>query len=128
ALWHIYHHLDTSKIRNYLIDQRAQKLGISTVESRKQYDDPIHLSKTFLDPKNCSELFLNCQVQGWEIRQEPGQAIMIPAYSPHQVCNLANCIKIAMDFLSPQSIERCIQVKEELREQRNHRGNVFLTL
>ncbi|KAH9806959.1 hypothetical protein DFH28DRAFT_844590, partial [Melampsora americana] len=48
---------------------------------------------------------------------QPGEAIMIPAYSPDQVCNLANCIRIAMDFVSPQSIERCIQAKEELTEQ-----------
>lgn len=28
---------------------------------------------------------------------------MIPAYCAHQVCNLADCIKIACDFLSPRN-------------------------
>lgn len=58
-------------------------------------------------------------VRGWEVKQQPGEAIFIPAYTAHQVCNLANCIKVAADFVSPHSIERCIRLTEEFRLQ-NH--------
>ncbi|EGF98085.1 uncharacterized protein MELLADRAFT_96177 [Melampsora larici-populina 98AG31] len=47
----------------------------------------------------------------------PGEAIFVPAYTTHQVCNLANCIKVAVDFVSPTSIERCNKLRGEFRTQ-----------
>ena len=34
-----------------------------------------------------------------------------------QVCNLADCIKVACDFVSPENIERCEVLTREFREQ-----------
>ena len=34
-----------------------------------------------------------------------------------QVCNLADCIKVACDFVSPENIERCEILTREFREQ-----------
>ena len=34
-----------------------------------------------------------------------------------QVCNLAGCIKIACDFVSPDNIGRCETLTSEFREQ-----------
>jgi len=58
-------------------------------------------------------------VKGWEVKQKPGEAVLIPAYTAYQVCNLANCINVAADFVSPHSIQRCIKLTEEFRVQ-NH--------
>jgi hypothetical protein len=33
------------------------------------------------------------------------------------VCNLADCIKIAIDFVSPENIDRCERLTREFREQ-----------
>ena len=33
--------------------------------------------------------------------------MFIPAGCAHQVCNLADCIKIALDFVSPREWWRC---------------------
>ena len=38
---------------------------------------------------------------------------------PTQVCNLADCIKVAADFVSPTSVERCAVLTKEFRDQ-NH--------
>ena len=34
-----------------------------------------------------------------------------------QVCNLADCIKVACDFVSPENISRCETLTKEFREQ-----------
>lgn len=40
-------------------------------------------------------------------------------YFRFQVCNLADCIKVACDFVSPENIERCEALTKEFRDQ-NH--------
>lgn len=32
-----------------------------------------------------------------------------------QVCNLADCIKVAADFVSPENVQRCAQLTQEFR-------------
>ena len=66
-------------------------------------------------------------VKSWRIVQSPGQAVFIPAGSvsfpsrphctilmdssscscAHQVCNFADCIKIASDFVSTTNVPSC---------------------
>ena len=38
-------------------------------------------------------------------------------YFRFQVCNLADCIKVACDFVSPENIGRCETLTSEFREQ-----------
>ena len=37
--------------------------------------------------------------------------------SAPQVVNLADCIKVACDFVSPENIDRCFMLTREFREQ-----------
>ncbi|KIK50826.1 hypothetical protein GYMLUDRAFT_142449, partial [Collybiopsis luxurians FD-317 M1] len=46
----------------------------------------------------------------------PGEAVFIPAGCAHQVCNLADCIKVAIDFISPENVPRCDQFTRGLRQ------------
>ncbi|EGF99620.1 uncharacterized protein MELLADRAFT_94186 [Melampsora larici-populina 98AG31] len=117
ALWHLYHANDTEKLREFLYDHNAKILGISIEEVKSKYDDPIHTTRTYLDVEMRKKLWEEYGVKGYEIRQEPGEAVFVPAYTAHQVCNLANCIKVAADFVSPISIERCMKLKDEFRQQ-----------
>ncbi|KAJ7789241.1 hypothetical protein B0H14DRAFT_2397649, partial [Mycena olivaceomarginata] len=48
-----------------------------------------------------------------------GEAVFIPAGCAHQVCNLSDCIKIAIDFVLLENIERCAKLTKEFREQIN---------
>ncbi|EGG04251.1 uncharacterized protein MELLADRAFT_108548 [Melampsora larici-populina 98AG31] len=117
SLWHLYHANDAEKVRKFLYEHHAQQLGISVEEVKSGYDDPIHVTRTYIDVEKREKLRKEYGVKGYEIRQKPGEAVFIPAYTAHQVCNLANCIKVAADFVSPISIEKCMKLKEEFREQ-----------
>lgn len=117
ALWHLYHASDTEKLREFLYDHNSEKLGISVEEVKSKYDDPIHTTRTYIDVEMRQKLWEEYGVKGYEIKQRPGEAVFIPAYTAHQVCNLANCIKVAADFVSPVSIERCMKLKDEFRQQ-----------
>lgn len=40
-----------------------------------------------------------------------------------QVCNLADIVKVAIDFVSPENIQRCEKLTKEFREQ--NQGSVW---
>ena len=55
--------------------------------------------------------------------------MVIPAACAHQVRNLRSCIKIALDFVSPESVPHCLAQREERRvlamEEVNERGGAL---
>ncbi|KAJ7853152.1 hypothetical protein B0H14DRAFT_3136940 [Mycena olivaceomarginata] len=56
-------------------------------------------------------------VQSYRVYQRPGEAIFIPAGCAHQVWNLSDCIKVAIDFVSPENVARCETLTQQFREQ-----------
>ncbi|KAH9927146.1 Clavaminate synthase-like protein [Epithele typhae] len=107
AAWDIYRAEDTGKLRKFL---RRRFKG--------QYQhDPIHSQQFYLDASLRQELYREHNVISHRIYQRPGEAVFIPAGCAHQVCNLADCIKVAADFVSPENIERCETLTREFREQ-----------
>ncbi|KAJ6605892.1 hypothetical protein B0H10DRAFT_1820022, partial [Mycena sp. CBHHK59/15] len=46
------------------------------------------------------KLWRTCGVKGYRVYQQVGEAVMIPAGCAHQVRNLSDCIKVAIDFVS----------------------------
>ncbi|KAK4407644.1 Lysine-specific demethylase [Sesamum angolense] len=62
-------------------------------------------------------------VEPWTFVQKLGEAVFIPAGCPHQVRNLKSCIKVALDFVSPENLGECIRLTEEFRTlPQNHRA------
>ncbi|BBG97657.1 Transcription factor jumonji domain-containing protein [Prunus dulcis] len=62
-------------------------------------------------------------VEPWTFMQYLGEAVFIPAGCPHQVRNTQSCIKVALDFVSPESLEECLRLTEEFRLlPKNHRA------
>uniref|UniRef100_A0A803L2S6 JmjC domain-containing protein n=1 Tax=Chenopodium quinoa TaxID=63459 RepID=A0A803L2S6_CHEQI len=55
-------------------------------------------------------------IEAWTYVQNLGEAVFIPAGCPHQVRNLKSCIKVALDFVSPESVGECIRLAGELSE------------
>ncbi|KXS19312.1 hypothetical protein M427DRAFT_77160, partial [Gonapodya prolifera JEL478] len=49
------------------------------------------------------------------IYQRAQDAMIVPAGWAHQVCNVRSCVKVAMDFVSPRSLEKCVAMAEEAR-------------
>jgi [histone H3]-dimethyl-L-lysine9 demethylase len=53
-----------------------------------------------------------------------GDCIILPAGTPHQVRNIYSCIKIAEDFVSPQTVSHCLHLCEEFRKlTKTHTNN-----
>ncbi|EIN10255.1 hypothetical protein PUNSTDRAFT_142322 [Punctularia strigosozonata HHB-11173 SS5] len=107
AVWDLFKAEDSDKIRKFLRD----KFSIGAQH------DPIHSQSHYLDSQLRAELWKKTGVKSFRVYQKPGEAVFIPAGCAHQVCNLADCIKVATDFVSPENIERCEKLTREFREQ-----------
>jgi lysine-specific demethylase 3 len=77
--------------------------------------DPIHDQVNYIDAQMLKRLEKEHCVMAFTIVQFLGDAIFIPAGAPHQVRNLNSCIKVALDFVSPQGIEQCLLITDQLR-------------
>jgi lysine-specific demethylase 3 len=128
AVWDIYPSTSSAKIRTFLKEEFP--VGASRVD----YIDPIHSQYFYLTPNLRTKLFEKYGVRSWRIYQKPGDAVFIPAGCAHQVgsllqdsvqlliiilqvCNLADCIKVAVDFVSPENLSRCGQLTKEFRSE-----------
>lgn len=113
AAWDLFKAEDSDKIRAFLKEKfRGQYLH-----------DPIHSQQFYLDEHLRRELWEKWDVYSYRVYQRPGEAIFIPAGCAHQVCNLADIVKVAIDFVSPENIGRCEKLTREFREQ--NQGSVW---
>ena len=93
AVWTIFHPDDTRAINEFLI-----KIG------KENEKDAVNMQTCFIDFKMRKKLFDEFGVRGFTFVQNIGDAVFIPAGAPHQVQNLNSCIKIALDFCSPENL------------------------
>ena len=107
AAWDIFRAEDADVLRKFL----------GEVFRGKFQNDPIHAQQFFLDSHLRERLYQEHGVRSFRIYQRPGDAVFIPAGCAHQVCNYADCIKVACDFVSPENVERCEILTSEFREQ-----------
>ncbi|KAL1922068.1 uncharacterized protein VTP21DRAFT_10710 [Calcarisporiella thermophila] len=115
AVWDIYSQSDLPKLRAFL----------NKIAAEESYDipgDPVHSQVFYLDVKLRQRLFDEYGVRSWRIEQRPGDAVFIPAGCAHQVCNYTSAIKIAMDFVSPENVSRCLELTQEFRKLSENHG------
>ncbi|KAJ7666546.1 hypothetical protein B0H17DRAFT_1089633 [Mycena rosella] len=106
AAWDLFRAQDSDEIRQFL---RARYTTVGL--------DPIHSQQVYLDDEARRELYEQCGVKSYRVYQKAGEAVFIPAGCAHQVRNLSDCIKVAIDFVSPENIARCEKLTREFREQ-----------
>eukprot|EP00798_Chlamydomonas_sp_ICE-L_P014715 gene14715-20755_t len=53
-------------------------------------------------------------IEPWHFEQHQHEAVFIPGGCPHQVRNLRSCIKVAVDFVSPECLEACEDMAQRL--------------
>ncbi|KAK6346945.1 hypothetical protein TWF696_007041 [Orbilia brochopaga] len=116
AIWDIFPIGATAHIRDYLDSQFPN-----------QPTDPFHRQNCYLTMEDLETLHSLYGVQSYRILQRPGDAIMIPAGCAHQVRNIKDCIKVAVDFLSPESAEICEYLLHENRAIAERANSALLT-
>ncbi|SCV68606.1 BQ2448_727 [Microbotryum intermedium] len=116
AAWDMFRVEDADKIRDFLYEHFAEKYGRPVAQMRLMMNDPIHSQLVFLDQDLRAQLLKSKGVKPFRIWQRPGEAVFIPAGCAHQVCNYADCIKVASDFVSLENVASCWLVTDEFRE------------
>ncbi|KAK6936681.1 JmjC domain, partial [Dillenia turbinata] len=111
AVWDIFRRQDVPKLTEYLRKHWREFRHINNLP----VIHPIHDQTLYLDEKHKQQLKEEFNVEPWTFEQHLGEAVFIPAGCPHQVRNRQSCIKVALDFVSPDNIEECIRLTEEFR-------------
>jgi len=107
AAWDLFRAEDADRLRRFL----KRRFG-----SNGQHD-PILSQQYYLDAQLRKELYDDYGIKSHRVYQRPGDAVFVPAGCAHQVANLADAIKVAVEFVSPKNIARCEKLTGEFREQ-----------
>ncbi|VDK20065.1 unnamed protein product [Taenia asiatica] len=136
AMWHIFRPCDTPVLREYLTkidklssspiyrgsgDAGSTKSASASGSHSNTMGDVIHDQRIYLSQDQLEDLKMETGIKPYTVLQFPGDAVFIPSGSVHQVRNLANCINVSSDFISPEHVPQCLELTEEFRRlPRNH--------
>ncbi|CAN6817555.1 unnamed protein product [Brassica oleracea] len=76
---------------------------------------PIHDQSIFVNESQKKQLKKEFDIEPWTFEQHLGEAVFIPSGCPHQVRNIQSCIKVALDFVAPESVEEYLRLTQEIR-------------
>ncbi|KAF6146157.1 hypothetical protein GIB67_015595 [Kingdonia uniflora] len=130
AVWDIFRREDVPKLMEYL-DKHQNEFRDRNNLPVNAVSHPIHDQTLFLNERHKKQLkeefadniLFSAHVEPWTFVQYLGQAVFIPAGCPHQVRNKQSCIKVALDFVSPENVQEFVRLTEEFHLlPKNHRA------
>ncbi|XXG90024.1 hypothetical protein AAC387_Pa12g1889 [Persea americana] len=122
AVWDIFRRQDVPKLIEYLQKHQREFRHIDNLPVGSVIH-PIHDQTLYLNERHKKQLKEEFDVEPWTFEQYLGEAVFIPAGCPHQVRNRKSCIKVALDFVSPDNVQECVRLTEEFRLlPKNHRA------
>ncbi|OMO62493.1 hypothetical protein COLO4_33053 [Corchorus olitorius] len=95
AVWDIFRRQDVPKLQDYL-QKHFREFRYVHCCPVSQVVHPIHDQSFYLTMEHKAKL-----------KEEYG--------CPHQVRNIKSCIKVALDFVSPENVDECVRLTEEFR-------------
>ncbi|KAI9316015.1 hypothetical protein BX666DRAFT_1860155 [Dichotomocladium elegans] len=110
AVWDIYPYEALDTIREF-VTKIAQ-------EQKVKIRDPIHDQWLYLNNEMRERLEKEHGIKSWRIFQNAGDAVFIPAGCAHQVSNYHSAVKCAYDFVSPENVNRCIDLTRQFSRVR----------
>ncbi|XP_031269234.1 uncharacterized protein LOC116127730 isoform X2 [Pistacia vera] len=114
AVWDIFRRQDVPDLIKYLQKHQKEFRHIDNLPVNSVIH-PIHDQTLYLNERHKRQLKEEFNVEPWTFEQHLGEAVFIPAGCPHQVRNRQSCIKVALDFVSPDNVQQCIRLTEEFR-------------
>ncbi|KAK9454071.1 hypothetical protein V1511DRAFT_522240 [Dipodascopsis uninucleata] len=130
AIWDIFRAEDCKKLRQFILDREQEspetynnpflaakrdKAKGSKVVPKFSTDDPIHRQVFYLTDPELALLKQRFGIVPYRVWQGPGDSVMIPAGCPYQVCNISSCVKVTVNFVSPENVSHCMELLQEVR-------------
>uniref|UniRef100_A0A0D9Z979 JmjC domain-containing protein n=1 Tax=Oryza glumipatula TaxID=40148 RepID=A0A0D9Z979_9ORYZ len=91
-------------------DDSGSDIGDKPSFCQSEVSHPIHDQTFYLTVEHKRKLKEEHGVEPWTFEQKLGEAVFIPAGCPHQ-----SCIKVALDFVSPENVGECVKLTGEFR-------------
>ncbi|XP_040366412.1 uncharacterized protein LOC112175955 isoform X1 [Rosa chinensis] len=123
ALWDIFRIQDVPQLEKYIHNHVNEFMHVHG-NPLQHVTHAIHDQTVYLTVEHKRKLKEEFGIEPWTFVQKLGDAVFIPAGCPHQVRNLKSCIKVALDFVSPENVGECFRLTEEFRTlPTNHRAH-----
>ncbi|XP_020221424.1 lysine-specific demethylase JMJ25 isoform X2 [Cajanus cajan] len=113
AQWDVFRRQDVPKLLEYL--KRHSHEFSYTSEHHEKMVHPILDQSFFLDNAHKIRLKEEFKIEPWTFEQHAGEAVIIPSGCPYQIRNPKCCVHVELEFVSPENVNECIQLIDEVR-------------